>query len=63
MKELEDFIKYQYETFEHFDNVIKENKDNLNIVKSLNEKQWFLNRLIQLAVIIKTQLIENQKHT
>ena len=44
MKGLEDFIKYQYETFEHFDNVIKENKDNLNIVKSLNEKQWFLNR-------------------
>lgn len=63
MKELEDFIKYQYETFEHFDNVIKENKDNLNIVKSLNEKQWFLNRLIQLAVIIKAQLIGNQKHT
>lgn len=57
MKELDDFIKRQYDTFNHFENSIKET-DNDAVKKSLNEKLWFLNRIIQLAVIV--QKTENQ---
>lgn len=59
MEKLNEFIKFQHETFNHFEKTIKEHEGNDKIRVDLSARMFMLNRIIQLAEIVKNQLNES----